>query len=109
MAVEKESDRLSRSGDQQDDIEPKEGWFSRWFPALKWVRTSPTKLRDAEEEFISRCDTTSKGWYVDIGTVINGNPCRIWTRKFGGGDRSTKSNKVNNKVGRSTAKAMQFD
>ena len=95
MAVEEESDRLK----QQDDIEPKEGWFSRWFPALKWVRTSPAKLRDAEEEFIARCDTPSRGWYVDIGTVINGNPCRIWTRKFGGGDRSTKSNKVINEVG----------
>lgn len=29
------------------------------------------------------CGTPSRGWYVDIGTVINGNPCRVWTRQFG--------------------------
>ena len=46
MAVEQqESERLSQS--DPDDIEPKEGWFSRWFPALKWVRSSPSKLRDS--------------------------------------------------------------
>ena len=88
MAVAQESDRLSQS-EPDDDIEPKEGWFGRWFPALKWVRSSPSKLRDAEEEFIGHCDTPSRGWYVDVGTVINGNPCRVWTRKFG----SAKSNK----------------
>ena len=49
-------------------------------------------LRDAEEEFIGYCDTPcSRAWYVDIGTVVNGNPCRIWTRKFGSdGDKSNK-------------------
>jgi len=92
MAVgqESDSDRLSPPADD-NDIEPKEGWFGRWFPALKWVRSSPSKLRDAEEEFIGYCDTPcSRAWYVDIGTVVNGNPCRIWTRKFG----SDKSNKA---------------
>ncbi len=29
------------------------------------------------------CDTPSRGWYVDVGTVINGKRCRVWTRKFG--------------------------
>jgi len=89
MAVQgQESDRLSQSDDGATDIEPKEGWFGRWFPALKWVRSSPSKLRDAEEKFISYCDTPSRGWYVDIGDVINGNPCRVWTRKFGAKDPS---------------------
>ena len=46
MAVEQESDSDRLSLSDSDDIEPKEGWFGRWFPALKWVRSSPSKLRD---------------------------------------------------------------
>ena len=35
-----------------DIIEPREGWFHRWFPFLKWSPSSPDQLRQAEEELL---------------------------------------------------------
>ena len=36
-----------------DTIEPRENWFNRWFPYLKWSPSSPEKLKQAEEELLS--------------------------------------------------------
>ena len=36
-----------------DTIEPRENWFNRWFPFLKWSPSSPEKLKQAEEELLS--------------------------------------------------------
>ena len=36
-----------------DIIEPREGWFHRWFPFLKWSPSSPDQLRQAEEELLN--------------------------------------------------------
>ena len=41
-----------------DTIEPKENWFNRWFPYLKWSPSSPEKLKQAEEELLS-CELIS--------------------------------------------------
>ena len=36
-----------------DSIEPRESWFHRWFPYLKWSPSSPDKLRQAEEDLLN--------------------------------------------------------
>ena len=36
-----------------DSIEPRESWFHRWFPYLKWSPSSPDKLRQAEEDLLT--------------------------------------------------------
>lgn len=66
-----------------DYLEPRESWFRSWFPYLKWVPSSPKLLKESEEALLSYVKTPSEGFYVDVGT-INGQPCRIWTRKFHG-------------------------
>ena len=45
----------------QDSIEPRESWFHRWFPYLKWSPSSPDKLRQAEEDLLNCkfCQITS--------------------------------------------------
>ncbi len=42
----------SSSSNAADDIEPKEGWFHRAFPRVRWVPTSPSKLKEAEEKLL---------------------------------------------------------
>ena len=44
-----------------DTIEPKQSWFHRWFPYLKWSPTSPEELQKAEEELLSYVKTKSQG------------------------------------------------
>ena len=72
----------SNSPIEMDVIEPKESWLRSWLPFLRWTPTSPYKLKEAEEKLLQFVKTESKGFYVNIGTV-NGEECRIWTRKFG--------------------------
>lgn len=63
-------------------VEPKENWFQTWFPFLRWIPTSSTKLRDAEKRFIDFVKTPSEGFYVNVGKIIDQVDCKIWTRKF---------------------------
>jgi len=72
----------SNSPIEMDVIEPKESWLRSWLPFLRWTPTSPYELKEAEEKLLQFVKTESKGFYVNIGTV-NGEECRIWTRKFG--------------------------
>ena len=62
-------------------LEPRESWFRSWFPYFKWVPSSPKDLKEAEESLLSYVKTPSEGFYVNAG-ILNGHPCRIWTRKF---------------------------
>ena len=41
----------------QEKIEPKLGWFNRWFPFLQWSPSSPQDLKKAEEELL-QCEYT---------------------------------------------------
>jgi len=63
-------------------LEPRVSWLRSWLPFLKWAPTSPEQLKEAEEELLRFVKTESTGFYVNIGTV-NGEECRIWTRRFG--------------------------
>ena len=72
----------TNSSIELDVIEPKESWLRSWVPFLRWTPTSPYKLKEAEEKLLHYVKTESRGFYVNIGTV-NGEECRIWTRKFG--------------------------
>jgi len=66
-----------------DTIEPKQSWFHRWFPYLKWSPTSPEELQKAEEELLSYVKTKSQGKYVEVNIdEKSGQKCRIWTRIF---------------------------
>jgi len=65
-----------------DVLEPRESWLRSWIPYLRWTPTSPQKVKEAEENLLQYVKTKSEGFYVNIGTV-NGESCRIWTRKFG--------------------------
>lgn len=62
-------------------LEPKDSWFRRWFPYLRWVPSSAQELKNAEETLLSFVDTKSEGWYVEV-EVDGAEKCRIWTRKF---------------------------
>ena len=95
-----------------DIIEPREGWFHRWFPFLKWSPSSPDQLRQAEEELLNckffplitpmisykilcwcifqdvsifylDIKTKSEGKYVEV-QIDDRSTCRIWTRIFNG-------------------------
>ena len=63
-------------------LEPWESWLRSWIPFLRWTPTSPQKVKEAEENLLKYVKTESEGFYVNIGTV-NGEECRIWTRRFG--------------------------
>ena len=63
-------------------LEPRESWLRSWIPFLRWTPTSPQKVKEAEENLLKYVKNESEGFYVNIGTV-NGEECRIWTRKFG--------------------------
>jgi len=67
---------------ENDIVEPRENWFQSWFPFLRWIPTTSIKLKDAEEKFLQFVKTPSDGFYVNIGKLIDGVDCRIWTRKF---------------------------
>jgi abhydrolase domain-containing protein 4 len=62
-----------------DVPEPSDNWLPSW---MSWTPTSQQKVREAEENLMQYVETESIGFYVNIGTV-NGEECRIWTRKFG--------------------------
>ena len=66
---------------ERDCLEPKEGFLSYWIPFLRWTKSSPQQLKDAEEEFLKYLKTPSEGFHVNIGD-INGSPCKIWTRIY---------------------------
>ncbi|XP_023335546.1 1-acylglycerol-3-phosphate O-acyltransferase ABHD5 [Eurytemora carolleeae] len=72
-----------------DVLEPKQNWFNSWFPYLRWVPSSPTQLKEAEENLVNYIQTPSEGFYVYVGTV-NGHDCNIWTRKFKGKSNNKK-------------------
>jgi len=63
-------------------LEPREGWLQSWLPFLRWTPTSPVEVKEAEENILQFVQTSSEGFYVNIG-MVNGTECRIWTRKFG--------------------------
>lgn len=65
-----------------DTLEPRDNWFQSWFPFLRWIPTSPVKLKHAEEKFIDFIKVPSEGFYVNIGKITGGDDCKIWTRKF---------------------------
>jgi len=65
-----------------DTIEPRENWFNRWFPFLKWSPSSPEKLKQAEEELLSYVKTKSEGKYIEVNMDEENNTCRIWTRIY---------------------------
>jgi len=75
-----ESSTKSRSI-STDLMEPKESWFRSWFPYLRWVPSSPEKLKRSEEKVIEFITTPSEGFYVNCGT-INDQMCNVWTMKF---------------------------
>jgi len=64
-----------------DVLEPREGWFRSWFPYLRWVQSTPLKLKEAEEAFLKYIKTPSEGSYVSAGE-LDGRKSYIWTRKF---------------------------
>ena len=66
---------------EHDCLEPKEGFISYWLPFLRWTKSSPKQLKDAEEDFLKYLKTPSEGFHVNIGD-INGSPCKIWTRLY---------------------------
>jgi len=70
------------TGLEDDTVEPQENWFQSWFPFFRWIPTSSTKLKCAEEKFIEFISVPSEGFYVNIGKHIGGQECKIWTRKF---------------------------
>merc|ERR1712179_395652 len=78
--IEMKSD--TKPATETDIVEPKENWFQSWFPFLRWIPTTSIKLKDAEEKFIDFVQTPSDGFYVNIGKLIDGVDCKIWTRKF---------------------------
>lgn len=43
-----------------DTIEPKLGWFNRWFPIFQWSKSTPEDIKNAEEELLS-CKAISFG------------------------------------------------
>jgi len=68
-----------------NSLEPKSNWLQTWLPWLRWTPTSANELKDAEEALLEHANVKSEGFYVDVGKV-NGENCRIWTRKFGKND-----------------------
>ena len=50
--------------------------------SYRWTPTSANELKVAEEALLEHANVKSEGFYVDVGKV-NGENCRIWTRKFG--------------------------
>lgn len=67
-----------------DTLEPKLGWFNRWFPFLQWSPSSPNDLKNAEEELLSYVKTKSEGKYVEVN-LDERTKCKIWTRTFNPG------------------------
>merc|ERR1711976_443228 len=63
-------------------LEPRSTWLQTWLPWLRWTPTSAVEAKQAEEALLDQANVKSEGFYVEVGTV-NGETCRIWTRKFG--------------------------
>jgi len=62
-------------------LEPRQGWIRRFLSYVRWSPTSPIELAEAEEEMLGYVQTHSEGYYVNLGKV-NGDECRVWTRRF---------------------------
>jgi hypothetical protein len=69
-----------------DSIEPRESWFHRWFPFMRWTPSSPDRLKEAEDTLMSYVKTKSIGKYVEVNLDVDNESsptkCRIWTRIF---------------------------
>merc|ERR1712106_220940 len=64
-----------------DDEDSTDTWILPW---ISWSPTSHQKVREAEENLLEYVETESVGFFVNIG-LVNGDKCRVWTRKFGSG------------------------
>ena len=64
-----------------DDLESSDSWLPAW---MSWTPTSQQKVREAEKNLLEYVETESVGFFVNIGKV-NGEECRVWTKRFGSG------------------------
>jgi hypothetical protein len=64
-----------------DDLESSNSWLPAW---MSWTPSSQQKLREAEKNLLESVETESVGFFVNIG-MVNGQECRVWTRRFGSG------------------------
>jgi len=49
---------------------------------LRWTPSTLEKVREAEKNILDYVETSSVGFFVNIG-LVRGEECRVWTRKFG--------------------------
>ena len=70
--------------------EPQQSFVYNWLPFLRWTRSSPRQLQEAEERMLEFVAAESEGFYVNLGEV-NSSPCRIWTRVFSGPDADPRA------------------
>jgi len=66
---------------EYDALEPYPGHFHHYLPWLRWTPSSSLMLQEAEQNIVKFLQTPSEGFYVNIG-LVNGSPCKIWTRMF---------------------------
>ncbi|CAG7819035.1 unnamed protein product [Allacma fusca] len=65
-----------KTAETEADCQETEGWLRSW---LKWCPTSMSLLAAAEKQILAYVRTPFLNKYVNIGPIVGGEECKIWT------------------------------